>query len=682
MSRDVSESPPAPTLEAGRWHEWLVLGGGVAFVAGLVHDRTWREVQEPDRLFEACVLLAMALLPALILRAWRGWPLADGLLVAMSVALAVFAGPLPMLATLLLALAAMAAGGLATRGPAALPVGLALIAGLAGWLLPLPIHAQWTHALVLAALVAWRRHDIVAGCARLLAGWRSARDAAPVASCLAMLVMLLASTGAWLPTMQYDDLAYHLGLPFQLQHEGAYALDPTHQIWALAPWAGDVLHGIAQVVADREARGAVDALWLGIAAAGVHRLSGLFGASAWARWAAVALFASLPLTLSLTAGMQTELPGAAVLLWLACVIADRPRRGGRGLLAGAILFGLLWALKLMHAAVAIPLLAWAAWRHRERLRGVLADGGARARILLAALAVPVVGGASYCYAAVIAGNPVLPLMNGTFRSPYFPPLDFVDGHWRHGFEAALPWHITFDTHRYFEGVDGAFGFVLVAAVGAWILALLQPRTRAFALAATAGMALAAVPVQYARYLYPSLVLLLPVLVVALDKAVPRTRAALLVAGLCLAQVAVHGHGYWMLSTDAVRDTVLAAGADEPLLERFAPERLLLARLRASTQADGPVLALGTNPDAFAELGARGRTASWYAPRFNDAAMQADGDATGRAWAALLQREGVRHVLLRDEMLHPAQRAGLARVGARRVDTAGNAEWWQLPEPTP
>ena len=660
---------------AGNWREWLVLGGGVAVVAGVIHDRTWAVMPDAGRLLESIVLLLLALLPALALRAWRGWPLATGLAWVSLAALVLFAGPLPVLATALLALGAVAVGRLLAPGAVALPAGLALIAATTGWLLPLPVHAQWTHALVLAALVAWRRTDVVAACAEFAADWRTAVASAPTAACLSMLAVLLASTGGWLPTMQYDDLAYHLGLPFQLQFSGAYAMDPTHQVWALAPWAGDVLHGIAQVVADREARGAVNVLWLAICAAGVHRLAGLVGASPRARWWGVALFASLPITLALVAGMQTELPGTAAMLWLACMVLDTTESGaGRRLLIGAILVGLLFGLKLVHVAAALPLLAWAVWRHRHAIRP--------ARLAAAAALVPLVGGASYCYAWFIAGNPVLPLFNATFQSSYFAARDFVDERWQHGLDASLPWDITFDTGQYYEGFDGALGFVLVAALGAWVVALVQPRTRALAVAASAGMLLCVLPLQYARYLYPSLVLLLPALVAALEASMPRRRAAWLVAVLCVGQLAMHGNAYWMFRTGAVKATVLALGDDAPVLAEFAPERLLLTRIRETAPASGRVLVLGTEPAAFAELGVRGRTVSWYAPALEQAAIRANADPSGRHWALLLQRQGVTDVVLREALLHPAQRAALARLGAARVARADVAEWWRVPADAP
>src|SRR5690606_13274647 len=162
---------------------------------------------------------------------------------------------------------------------------------------------------------------------------------------------------------------------------------------------------------------------------------------------------SLPMTLALAAGMQTELPGAAALAWLACLVADDDgdAKAARRVVAGAILFGLLWALKLMHAAVALPLLAWAAWRHRAALARSLRSAAGLARLVQAGLLAAAVGGSSYAYAWLVAGNPVLPLMNATFRSPYFPAQDFADDRWQQGLDLALPWNLTFDTHRYFEG---------------------------------------------------------------------------------------------------------------------------------------------------------------------------------------------------------------------------------------
>ena len=76
--------------------------------------------------------------------------------------------------------------------------------------------------------------------------------------------------------------------------------------------------------------------------------------------------ASLPLSLHLLAGMQTELPASALLVVLAWLVlhSDLPvaRRG----MAIALVYGGLWALKPLHGLAALPMLGWAAWRHRGR----------------------------------------------------------------------------------------------------------------------------------------------------------------------------------------------------------------------------------------------------------------------------------------------------------------------------
>src|SRR5690606_31927665 len=257
-------------------------------------------------------------------------------------------------------------------------------------------------------------------------GWRTAVSASPRAAAWTVLALGLASAGSWPPTMQFDDLAYHLGLPWQLMLHGRYALDVSQQVWSLAPWAGDVLQAIPQVVAHAESRGPLNLTWLAAAALGLWRLGALLGLVPALRWAAMALYASLPL-------------------------------------AASLLYGLLFALKPMHGIAATPLVLWALWRQRGALPGIGA-------LALAVAAFVAVGGSSYAYAWASTGNPVLPLLNDVFRSPAFPAIGFNDARWQQGFDAALPWSLTFRTSDYLEGWNGALGFVLVALAGTWLLA--------------------------------------------------------------------------------------------------------------------------------------------------------------------------------------------------------------------
>jgi hypothetical protein len=72
------------------------------------------------------------------------------------------------------------------------------------------------------------------------------------------------------------------------------------------------------------------------------------------------------------------------------------------------------------------------------------------------LIVLLVGGASYSYSWIVTGNPVLPLLNDVFQSPYFGALRFDDPRWHAGLGVDTLWRLTFRTAAYNEGWDGAY----------------------------------------------------------------------------------------------------------------------------------------------------------------------------------------------------------------------------------
>jgi hypothetical protein len=654
-----------------RLHALVLWAGPVACIAGLLATRTWTH-WAPGRFLELLVVALAHLLVAWPVRRLSGVAMATALLAPAFVFLAVFASGSAVLATLLLLLAAIVVGGvLSPQAPIGLraAVGLALVAGVAGWLLPLPLHLRWIYAAGgLLALLAGHRALLGAG-RRAAAGWREAVAASPRAAAFAVMALALAVTGCWLPTMQFDDLGYHLSLPWQLMETGRYVPDPTHQAWALAPWSSDVVHALAQVLAAGEARGPVNAAWLAIAAAGLWRLVDALGGSAKACWLAVAVYASIPMTAGLAAGMQTETATTALLAWLAWLVARHPSdaRPGNALLSGAVLAGGLLGMKLVAAMQAMLVAAWAAVTVRPWARP--------ARLALSAVVVALVGASSYAYAMGVAGNPVLPLFNAWFQSPFFAPVDLVDARWLAGFHPFLPWSLTFDTRAYTEHFTGAAGFCLVALAGAWVVAIARPRSRALAIVATLLFFLPLVPLQYARYAYPGMVLLLAPMAFAAERVDPRRFGALLVA-LAIANFAFQANGNWMQRGGALKDAILAVGRDAPLLEEYAPERLLIASIRDSRDAR-PVMLMDDGQPRQAELGARGRTTSWYAPRVHAGASRADRDASGAAWVALWRREGIGHVV-DDAAPVPARAAALARLRAVRRGEAGGKAWWQLP----
>ena len=664
----MSASPPLPRLLPATLL-WL---GMALCVAGLAVNRMWDALPFP-RFFEHVLIALCALAAAWPLVRWRGWSWATALALLWLAGLVVFSGPMPVLAVALLGATAIAVGSLLLPGPIALPLGLALIAGVLGWLLPLQIHYRAVYAIACVGLIAWRRDDVIATCRGIFGHFKDAARTCPRTAAAALLLLGLASTGAWLPTMQSDDVVYHLGLPWQLQETARYLPDPVVQVWSLAPWAGDILQGVTQVLAGDEARGALDALWLAIAAGMAFALTAALGGDARRHWWSAALLASLPLSMALVGGMQTELPAMAWLPALAWLVLRPPAHLGpaadwRGLLAGAVLFGALCELKIMHAVVALPVLIWAAWRHRHRIPW---------RWLPIALLLAVaVGSSSYANAWWATGNPVLPLMNSWFRSPYFALHDFGDARWHGGLDADVLWDISFDTEHYFESFDGGFGFVLIALLGVWLLALRDVRTRGLAGTASVALLLPLLPMQYARYLQPSLALLLPALVVAYP-VVRRGTSAFW--ALCVLNLAFATNASWMLRTGALKQVVHDLGRDVPTMQRFLPERVLAIHLREPDNRKGSVLVLPGSNVALAELGARGRNMLWYSPRWESEAARVEADPSGRAWATLLRDNRFRHVILQPVRLTPAQRAGLALSGAQLVQAAGDAQWWRIPD---
>ena len=320
-----------------------------------------------------------------------------------------------------------------------------------------------------------------------IAAWRVAVDASPAFAALAVLVVGLASAGCWLPTVQFDDLAYHLGLPSQLAALGYYRMDVHSQIWALAPWSGDIVQAIAQLLAGQEARGAVDAFWLLAAATLTWQLAAALDSALFARWLSVALFASLPLTASLVGGMQAELPAAALSLALALTVVSAPQRATfRHVFLFALLAGFLLGLKTGFVAIILPLCVWLVWRWRGR-------GSWRMAAVGVALMVAVCG-SSYVYAEILTGNPLFPLLNGFFHSALFNAQNLADARWSMPVRWDIAWQLTFHTHDYLEGWDGAAGFSLLGLSGAVLVALALPRLRGLTVVALAAMVAAIVAV--------------------------------------------------------------------------------------------------------------------------------------------------------------------------------------------
>ena len=654
-----------------RWQAGLLWSGVLLLVAGFIVERCWQSLPLP-RAVETLVLGTTALaIGALLCRLLRH-SLATVLSWLFLAALTCFVGVLPVLATLLLVVGAFCLGRAITGAAQTLIAtlaGLGMLAGAIGWLLPFPLHDRVVYFLLLLLLCAIQRRHLATAIRAGVAAWRDAVDESPAIAALAVLVVGLASAGCWLPTVQFDDLAYHLGLPSQLAAHGYYRMDVQSQIWALAPWSGDIVQAIAQLIAGREARGAVDAFWLFAAATLTWQLAAALDAPVFARWLGAALVASLPLTASLVGGMQAELPAAAAALALALTVVSAPLQATfRHAILFAVLAGFLLGLKTGFIAIILPFCVWLVWRWRGRGSWRIAAAGIVLTIA--------VGGSSYVYAQILTGNPLFPLLNGFFHSALFSAQNLSDARWSVPVRWDIAWQLTFHTHDYLEGWDGAAGFSLLGLSGAALIALVSPHLRGLTIVALAAMIAAILTVPYFRYAYPALVVLTPAAVAGAVAVTSRRSAMVLLIALAALNLGYQSCSYWTLHIGGIKRRA-THWSSARAMARLAPERILIHDVH---ELDRGANVLLCSPDApfSAELAGHGFVTAWYDPELKLARELADPDSSGSGWRALFARTGARYAITT-----ATRSAGLeaALSDAQLLGQLESAQLWKLPPRT-
>jgi hypothetical protein len=582
----------------------------------------------------------------------------------------VFAGWVQVAAAILLAATALAVASLfrgTCRGDAAiaLMVGLACVAAIVGWLLPLPIHHRGTYLAVALLLVAVRWPALRDMLRVAASGMRDAITADPAWSILLAGAATIASLGLWLPSLNYDDNAVHLILQSQLLADGYYHLDVQSQSWAVAPWANNVLHAIAALFAGQESRAAVAMLWLLLGIAGAWRLARALDASQAAALAAATVFAAQPLAGYFTTSMQVDGANAAILLHLAA-IAARPAAARPGPFVLGILAGLLLALKTSNLLYVLPLLAWlcASAPSGTRLRWL-------ARLCLGLLPV---AASSYCYAWWITGNPLFPFYNAVFKSPYYPLENFRDLKWMAGVSWRSLWDLTFETNAYGQFFPGAAGIAVLATLPA--LAVDAARRRAPRwLALWAFMAGGALfwHMQYLRYVFPALAVLVVLGTVALARLVDRRAFAAAIVLLVGVDALLMPTSSWYLrDNDWALQLREGADARTAIVRKAIPERALLEKVMAR---DPDACVLMSDPKTPFVGAGHGHALSLhrrYDPELWRARNDAETDPSGGKWRALLARIGASHVILTPDV-SPVLGLVLQDATWRRIDSEGSVE---------
>jgi len=475
-------------------------------------------------------------------------------------------------------------------GTASLVIGLAFIVAVWSLLVHEPVNDRWVVTGLLALPLIWTlvrggstdRDDCRADFGRL-ARWMADAPYPAFVACGCLVAWV--ARFSFFPSVTFDDNALHLRLWTELTFGGQAAFDFANQPWVVAPFAIDLMHALISLVAGSDARGAMNlALYLLILRQMVALLD-QFRVGRSTQLMLVGLFASTPIV-----GFQLITIQAELLLALLAAAGARlaleadANSQGRNVLALLAIAALCVATKLPGALLAVTLLFVLAVRLRSGATTLLRPlQGLRPIVFLVAIAILGVAAVHpYVNAYLLTGNPVFPLYNAIFRSPFAPFTNFSDSRFQQGFGLSTFVGLFFRTSQFFEARDFSAGFQYLFMLPFAVAALGRsgtPRTTRLLLVPLLGFGVTMFfAVQYWRYLFPVLPLA-SVMMASLFG--PRTSATKFLAyGLLVACLVFNLYffpGIWWMFAEPLQDVATKAGRRDSVAV-FAPEQLLLGRI--------------------------------------------------------------------------------------------------------
>lgn len=479
--------------------------------------------------------------------------------------------------------------------PSDIPTPEALVTGVAIWLAVWGCMLHWPVNYRLVYLGLALLPCLVQGRSALMLGsvWRSRgmavqdwmRSIPMWAWIVGLSVIGWVLRWASFPTVGYDDHALHLRMWTELLLHQRYAFDIETQVWSVAPFAVDLMHAGLSLMAGSDARSAMN---LGLAVVLLLLMALVLSPmklSAGLQWLLVVLMASTPMLGNLLLSLQTEL-FLAVLAMAGLLLVMAPHGGGHrqpvwGVLACAALCA---AAKLPGAVLGVTLLVAGATRWASPSAGHLRMGRPlNWRALWVLIPLGFVALHAYGLAWQLTGNPVFPLYNAIFQSPYFPSKNFSDQSWVHGFGLESYVRVFFNTSAFFESGNYTAGWQYLWMLPVAILMALRrggPVVLKIALIPLLGFGLVMFSAtQYWRYMFP--IMPMACIVMAslwgvsnkIFRAIGVTVAVLCIALNLWAFVDVS----WMMRSPAT--LAYNAGGKEKLTLEYAPVALLNQKLQ-------------------------------------------------------------------------------------------------------
>ena len=342
----------------------------------------------------------------------------------------------------------------------------------------------------------------------------------------------------------------------------------------------------------------------------------------WTQWLLIVLMATTPMLGNLLLTLQTELTLAVMALaGMRLVIDANGGWRGQHVLGVLSCAALCASIKLPGAVLGVTLLAALAvrwWSQRE----IPTPTGHMLRWSALLLLIPLgfVALHSYGVAWKLTGNPVFPLYNAIFLSPYYEPINFSDSRWIHGFGLTSYVKAFFHTSEFFESGDYTAGWQYLIMLPIGVLALLRS-------GAPSGLRIILIPVlgfglvmfsatQYWRYLFP----VMPLAVVLLgslfiqEKPTIRTAAFFLAIACIAANLLFFTRVSWMMNSPA--GMAFTSNGKEMLTSLYAPASLLTERV--NQLAPGSRVLYTPSTPYGATLQGVPLYLNWYQPFRNEA----------------------------------------------------------------
>ncbi|MDB5582201.1 MAG: Methyltransferase type 11 [Bradyrhizobium sp.] len=507
---------------------------------GLQQSKLLNEVLwAPSLITQTLVLFAATGVAAIVacIAAWKAQLRAEALLAPLLIAIsATLCGPA---ATAMVMLFLFSSWCLATlllsrfgRAPNDLPL---LVTVVAGWslltilfmlLAPVPINTTPTHTLILAVPLALAlalepiRFEIRTRLVALVAPAESRPQntayLAGLVCCIVIMSFHLAMVA--MPERYFDAMVSHLYIPSYISAHRAWNYDAGNYAFAYMPIGADMLYTHMFLLQGEAAARLLNYTAFLMTSLATFQIALKVSSRTSAVWA-VALLVSLPLAVIESAALFTE-NIVAMFITAAVLVLVAAGREFRVVHHVAImsLMAAASVVKLHGAVVAVLLGTISVLVCLPHVRAI----GLWARLVIVTLVAGLAALTPYLFAWLKTGNPVLPLFNQIFKSPYFPPVEFVDSRWIGKWSPSMLYDATFSTSKFVEAYNGALGFTFMVFLASGIAAAIVRQNRAGLFCGALGLTLVillSAQTQYLRYL----LIFFPLLTVLIGVAIEHIR---------------------------------------------------------------------------------------------------------------------------------------------------------------